>query len=112
MKPRLISSLFVNALLRLADRDGGFGAVLSKGDQTAGAVLILLVERGGRQMLLERLLQPDGDYAWETPMAAGANADDVNRFLARRRQFDPDCWVVELDIASVERFAAEIRSLD
>lgn len=109
---RLVASLFVNALLRLAARDGGFGAVLASGDATAGAVLVLLIERGRRQMLLERLMRADGEYGWGEPIAAASNADEVDRFLARRRQFDPDCWIVELDIASAERFADEIRALD
>ena len=112
MKPRLAASVFVGALLRLAEQEGGFGTVLAKGEATAGAVLILLAERGQPVELLERLLQPDGDYAWKAPLAAAHNADDLARFLEKRRRFDPDCWLVELDTASAERFAAEIRSLD
>ncbi len=109
---RLTTSVFVSGLIRLAERDGGFGAVITKGDETAGAVLILLAERGRLAMLLERLLQPDGRYRWDEPLAAAGNAEEVVRFLARRRGFDPDCWVVELDIPSAERFADEIRALD
>lgn len=112
MQPRLASGVFVSSLLRLAEREGGFGVVAAKGDATAGAITILLAERGRRVMVLERLLQPDGRYAWDTPLKAGHNDEDVDRFLARRRDFDPDSWVVELDIASAERFAAEIRALD
>lgn len=112
MSARLATSVFVSSLIRLAERDGGTGAVITKGDATAGAVLILLAERGRPTMLLERLLQPDGRYRWDQPLAAAGNAAEVDRFLTRRRGFDPDCWVVELDIASAERFADEIRSLD
>jgi hypothetical protein len=112
MKPRLASALFVNALVRLAEQEGGFGAVVSKGDATAGAILILLAERGRPVQVLERLLQPDGDYGWKAPLAAGQNEADLAGFLEKRRRFDPDCWVVELDTASAERFAAEIQALD
>jgi len=112
MTPRLAPSVFVNALLRLADREGGFGTVAAKGDPTAGAILILLAERGQPVQLLERLLQPSGEYGWGAPLKDGANADDFARFLEKRRRFDPDCWVVELDTASAERFADEIRALD
>jgi hypothetical protein len=31
--------------------------------------------------------------------------------IARRRRFDPDLWLIELDIASAERFAAEMNSI-
>jgi hypothetical protein len=112
VKPRLAPSVFVPVLLRLAEREGGFGAVAAKGDASAGAILILLAERGRPVQLLERLLQPNGDYAWGQSVEAGANAEEFDRFLQKRRRFDPDCWVVELDIASAERFADEIRALD
>lgn len=112
MSARLTTSVFVSGLIRLAEGSGGTGAVLTRGDATAGAVLILLVERGRQKSLLERLLQPDGDYRWDQPLAAADNAEEVDRFLARRRKFDPDCWVVELDIPSAERFTDEIRALD
>lgn len=108
MTPRLASSVLVSALIRQAEAEGGFGAVLAKGDPTAGSVLILLAERGKRAMLLERLLQPDGDYAWSENRDVVEKEDVFHDFLARRRRFDPDLWVVELDIASAERFAAEI----
>ena len=112
MRPRLTTAVFVSSLLRLAEQQGGFGAVVAKGDATAGAVLVLLAERGRRVALLERLLQADGRYAWGSPLAAGHNEADLDKFLARRRGFDPDLWIVELDTASAERFAAEMSALD
>lgn len=112
MAARIATSVFVTALLRLAERDGGFGTIIAKGDDTAGAVLILLAERGRPVQVLERLLKPDGRYAWEAPLAAGQNEGELDRFLEKRRRFDPDSWVVELDIPSAERFTDEIRALD
>jgi len=113
VQERIASATFVAALLRLAERDGGFGAVLAKGDATAGAIIILLSERGQHVDVLERLLQPDGRYGWDSPIGkGGANADELDKFLKKRRRFDPDSWIIELDTASAERFAAEIRALD
>ncbi len=112
MAERLASSVVVSALLRLAEREGGFATVVAKGDSTAGAILILLAERGQRVQVLERLLQPDGSYRWDAPIAAAQNEAELDRFLERRRRFDPDSWIVELDIASAERFTDEIRALD
>lgn len=109
---RLAASLFVGGLIRLAERDGGFGTVVAKGDADAGAILIQLAERGRQTMLLERLMQADGEYRWDQPLAAADDAHEVDRFLARRRKHDPDCWIVELDIASAEHFAEEIRAFD
>lgn len=108
-EPRLGSSVLVGALLRLAERDGGFGAVLSRGDANAGAVTVILIERGERRMVLERVVQPDGRYAWqEVGNQGAANEEEFRKFLDRRRRFDPDLWLIELDVASAQRFADEM----
>ena len=112
MSARLSSDVLVSALLHMAEREGGFGTVVAKGDANAGAILIVLAERGRPVQLLERLLQAGGHYAWGSPLKAGHNEDELNKFLERRRRFDPDSWVLELDTASAERFAAEITALD
>lgn len=113
MGPRIASSVLAGALLRKAEGEGGFGAVLAKGDSTAGAMLVILLEKGRKAAILERILQPDGTYKWQNsgPQASG-NEDDGEKFLSRRRQIDPDLWIIELDIASAERFTAEMNTFD
>ncbi len=112
MNPRLATSVLVGGLMRKAEGEGGFAAILAKGDPTAGAVIVILHERGGPQRVLERLLQPDGAYSWQDTTGQVIDritkSEDVPGFVARRRRFDPDLWVVELDIPSAERFAAEM----
>lgn len=113
MEARIAASVLASALIRKAEGEGGFGAVLAKGDATAGSILVILLERGGNPRLLERLLQPDGRYAWqEGGNQHIENSREVPEFIARRRRFDPDLWVIELDIPSAERFAAEMNALD
>jgi len=108
MGARIASSVLVSALLRRAQAEGGFGAVLAKGDATAGAVAVILAERGARKCMLERLLQPDGNYAWQDATQADETDEAFRKRLESRQRFDPDLWVLELDIASAERFAAEM----
>jgi len=111
MQPRLTSSFQVNALIRRAESLGGFGAVLSRGDPTAGSILLVLNDRGQPAGTMERVLQATGDYAWELrPTQDVENKQEVPDLIKRRRGFDPDLWVVELDIPSPERFAAEMTS--
>jgi len=112
MQTRLASSVIVSALLRMVERSGGFGTVLTKGDATAGAIILVLTERGHTARVLERLLQISGDYGWGESLGPASNEEDVQRFLQKRRKIDPDSWVLELDTASAERFAAEIAALD
>ena len=109
MTARLTSSVFVNALIRRAESLGGFAAVLARGDAASGAILLILADRGKKSGILERCLQPDGNYAWTE---VGGSQDDMQGLVERRRGFDPDLWVVELDIPSPERFAAEMNALN
>jgi hypothetical protein len=116
MSPLLASSVLVGGLVRKAEAEGGFAAVLAKGDPTAGSVIVVLVERGEGRIILERILQPDGAYKWQGTGGQSTDnikkAEDVPAFVARRRRFDPDLWVLELDIPSAERFAAEMNGGD
>jgi hypothetical protein len=111
MEARVAASVLASALLRKAEGEGGFGAVLAKGDATAGSILVILLERGANPRLFERLLQPDGLYSWqEGGSQIIENPRQVPEFIARRRRFDPDLWIIELDIPSAERFAAEMNA--
>ena len=113
MEPRVRSALLVNALLRLAGQVGGFGAVLTRGDPEAGAVTVIVAERGERKLVLDRIVQADGRYAWQqTGNRTAANEEEFKKFLTKRRRFDPDLWLIELDVASAERFAAEMAALN
>jgi hypothetical protein len=114
MSARLATSVLVGGLVRKAETQGGFAAVIAKGDPTAGSLIVVLLERGAVKLILERILQPDGDYKWLS--VASQTTEDINKnadvpaFVASRRRFDPDLWVLELDIPSAERFAAEMNS--
>lgn len=112
MNPRLASSVLVSALIRRAEGEGGFGAVLAKGDATAGSIVVVLLEKGGNPRIFERILQSDGLYSWAASATRpGGSAEEVPDFIARRRRFDPDLWVIELDIPSGERFADEMNAI-
>lgn len=105
---RLPPRLEVPALLRRAESQGGFATVLHKGDPEGGAVLLLVSCRGRHVASLQRILGRGGGYEWRaTGPGDSADSAEVAAFLAKQRQFDPDLWVVELDIAEPERFVAE-----
>lgn len=107
MSGRLPSGLLVGALLRRVNDAGGIGAVLARGDPQGGAILVVTAERGGPQRLWERGIGPDGATAM-IPVGPGeSDGAAVADYWRRRRARDPDLWVIDLDIASAERFAAE-----
>ena len=102
---RLTSAMLVGVLVRRAAAAGGFATVLVKGDEISGVILIEAAEKGQFAGLFERVSDFAGGYRMERCGPAGT--DSLNQYLARRRRSDPDLWVIELDIADAERFAAE-----
>ena len=108
MTPRLTSRMTVDALIRRVSAEGGFATVLAKGDDSAGAILLLLSERGVPNTLVERTADIDGGYRWSRCGPQDIeSADERDSYIQRRRANDPDLWLIELDIAGAERFAAE-----
>lgn len=113
MSARLPSGVLVSALLRRVNDAGGIATLLARGDAQAGAILILTLDRGVMPQLLERGIGPDGATALvRAGPGAGATAGDIADYWRKRRQRDPDLWVVELDIPAAERFAAETMLAD
>lgn len=106
MTPRLTSRMTVDALARRVRGTGGFATVLAHGDDHAGAILIACAERGQVVALLERTLDAQGQYRWTR--CGPEDSAERDAYLQRRRARDPDLWLIELDVADAERFAAEI----
>ena len=108
---RLPAKLEVSGLVRRIESEGGFATILNKGDADGGALLLIVSSRGRYVACLERILGISG-YEWRhTGPAESSSSDELRSFLAKRTRFDPDLWVVELDIAEPERFIAETTAL-
>ena len=106
MTARLTSAMLVSALIRRVSAEGGNAAVLAKGDVTAGTILLICMEKGVVQSVRERILDMTGRYNWTA--VGPAEPDALNDYLDRRRARDADLWLVELDVANAERFAADL----
>jgi hypothetical protein len=81
---------------------GGFGAVLAKGDATAGSIAVV-VREAGVERLLAAVFGASGGYEW----AEMATGDAITAWTERARRNDPDLWIIELDIPDAARFVAE-----
>lgn len=108
MSERLPSAILVGALLRRVNDAGGMGMVLAKGDPQAGTILIVACEKGHDYKLLEAGFGINGmrQMVRAGPQVLEDTAE-IEAYWRRRRDGDPDLWVLELDIAEAERFAAE-----
>ena len=79
--------------------------VLAKGEPDSGSLLVVLTNKGNDSKVMERMPSPDGDRVWTVARRESAEErQDFATWLERRRQQDPDLWIVELDIPNGERF--------
>jgi hypothetical protein len=99
---RLKSEIFVSALVRRVFGLGSYAAVLRKGAGEAGAIFIRQRSRLGT----ETLYGPAPQSFFDDPAPGrlfeirleNAEAEAVDAALAREIRFDPDCWVVEIEV--------------
>jgi hypothetical protein len=105
---RLPAHVEAAALVRQAESEGGFGAIVKRGDPDRGALVILVAHRGNHRACLERTLGPTGNYGWQTVgPPAGAEPSALADWSQKRVRFDEDLWLIELDVPHPERFIAE-----
>jgi hypothetical protein len=109
MNERLTAKLAVSLMMRRVSAEGGMAMILAKGDESAGGILLATREKGRNTGLYERILAIDGRYAWQRVGPQDIDGEtQTDHYIQKRRASDPDIWVIELDIANAERFAAEI----
>ncbi len=99
---RLKSDIFVSALVRRVFGLGGYAAVLRKGAEEAGAIFIRQRSRLGAETFYAPAPQsffddPSPGRLFEIRLEA-VEADAVDDAVAREIRFDPDCWVVEIEV--------------
>ena len=79
--------------------DGLYGAVLQRGASEAGVIFVVINHLDHRFELLGptpgAAFNSDGDRQF---VIEGAGSEsEVNAILARRKKFDPDLWIVEIE---------------
>jgi hypothetical protein len=102
---RLPAHVEASALVRRVNAVGGFATIVAKGEPDAGTLLVVITKNGLDSRLYERMPQADGSRDWHLSRTADReNPHDFDEYLSRRRQQDPDAWIVELDVEDGERF--------
>ena len=108
MQDRLPAHVEATAIMRRVQAEGGFAAVLKKGDPDRGALTLIIRDRGEFKGLLEREMAADFNYRWALSRAGERlESEELNQIIAAKQRFDADFWLIELDIAQPERFIAE-----
>lgn len=106
--PQPPASLVIPALVRQITAAGGFATVLARGSQF-GSAMLLVHRWQGQVRAYERLPTVAGASAWRL---AADGEEAVDRFLDRQRGFDADLWILELDVAELQRFVPDISTSD
>lgn len=99
--------MLAGAIRRLAEAQGGFAAVIAKGDETSGTLLLQILEKGRFEGIFERMPVSLGGVEWQKHATDAAESDD---YVVRRRRNDPDLWLMELDVPEAPRFIAALAS--
>lgn len=109
MDQRLPAHLEAGAIRRLAESSGGFATVLARGERDAGTIGIVIIGRGERDTLFERMPDADGNRIFvPTLTQEPENKQEFWDALARRCSRDPDFWLIEVDVPERERFIASL----
>lgn len=107
MDDRLPTHLEIAGLIRAVESQGGFATVLAKGERDAGTILLVTTGPSDPTKLHERMPERDGSRRFSVTRELDPdNPQEFNDYLTKRRRLDPDIWILELDIAGAERFAA------
>lgn len=99
---RVTTELWASSIIRRAFSAGGFAAVARRGAAEAGAAMIVLRGRSGEARLFAPAPQtsydegrPEERRFVEVP--AGSE-EEVQARIGRELRFDPDLWVVDLEV--------------
>jgi hypothetical protein len=112
MTTGLSGGVAASAIMRLAQSQNGFAAVLAKGDPNAGTLLLHMVEKGRFSGIFERQLDGSGQYLWrECGPQNVENKQEIGEYSERRRARDPDLWIIELDVPDATQFIAELSAM-
>lgn len=113
IEPRLASELRINALRKYMSQNGEFVTILHKGDAISGAILCVVAIRGVEVGLYEKrpgfAVNEAGvdKVVWDNLINQDIEIKQkIDETINKRLRFDPDLWVIELDIADIAQLDA------
>ncbi|WP_022694546.1 DUF1491 family protein [Ponticaulis koreensis] len=109
MNERLPTWLWVDALMRRASLGGAFGYVAAKGDKERGDAIVKVARLDGRAALFVRspLSMDSPSFDWLPNAGEWAEEREIDELIQRRRSYDPDLWVVEIEDREGRHFLTE-----
>ena len=106
--PRLKAEIWIKALIRRAQVAGAFAAVVRKGDETAGSLLLKINTLSGQATVFVPGYDFDGNRVWRSHDKGGATSEaDADAYIEKAISRDPDVWVVEIEDMEGRNFLDE-----
>jgi len=98
MEPRLKAGIWVAAYLRRCGVDNIPCAIVRKGDETAGSVVIKVNLLDGRARIFVAAYGDSGKRIWVPGLKDDPAAEaDADAYIQRATARDPDLWVIEIE---------------
>jgi len=108
METRVKAEFWVKALIRRCETAGAFAAVVHKGDETAGSMILKISTLDGQAKAFVPGYAVDGHRVWRSqPQTDPVAEAQVDAYIARAVERDPDLWVVEIEDREGRHFLGE-----
>jgi hypothetical protein len=104
---RLTSAMWFAVFMRQESARGAYVSVVKTGAQQAGALFIIHNHLDGTQSLYSPAPQallddPEGDDRKFECALDTASQEDIDAYLEKQKNFDPDLWIIETESGSGE----------
>ncbi len=96
MTDALKTKLWIDAHIRTCFAQDLPAFVLARGDAERGGILLKIDQFEAGVTLLERTLDFDGNRVWRR-LLAGGDGPTASEKIAKKRSFDEDLWVIEIE---------------
>lgn len=90
---RVKAGFWARALIRQVNSQYGSAMLIKRGDEDAGAVLVVLIDRKEQFAILREAASGRG---WDR--VAMESRDALNAYLERQKGYDPDLWILEFEL--------------
>jgi hypothetical protein len=103
MSARLPTALWVQAHTARCSAAGIPMVVVRRGDPDRGVVVAKLYRPGQGVRVVTQTRDLDGEFVWSPALEGEIVPDsDADDFIARQIAYDPDLWVIEVEIREQE----------
>ncbi len=104
--PDLKTHIAVSALMRRAQSAGAFAVIVRKGDVDSGAYIVVTRQQGSETYTLYRPIRNAAGARIWWPKGS-LSQTELDRYINRRIDEDPDIWVVEIEDSQGRHFLIE-----